>query len=375
MAEAREAKRQRQGGDRRKRPRIRFADYASTWIDNYRGRTARGFSDSTRKEYRRDLDANLIPYFGGWQLQDVEPPDVKAWFAWMEGRRISASGIRKAKAALSALYADAKEDGTVKDNPVSGVRYVPSQGVKLPRKIAPLTIAEFDRLRAVLPTEWRLFFVLLAHTGLRISELLGRRWADIDLGDNASMTVHDQVYEGERKGLKTASAYRTLPLSPAMARALHEWRQQTDYPGDECPVFASSTGTPFNYSNLWNRVWAPARDEAGIDADSYGAFHRLRKTLGSVIHESGEKSGRQLSDWLGHADIAFTQQVYVSQMDSGLGSADFLDKLIPVEWANTGQLATRKPPQNGAEPPSAEPQRKAVNVQQPQTAAGLRPES
>jgi len=78
-------------------------------------------------------------------------------------------------------------------------------------------------------------------------------------------------------------------------------------------------------------VWAPARDAAGIDSDAYGAFHRLRKTLASVIHESGEKSGRQLSDWLGHSDIAFTQQTYVSTLDSGLGDAEFLDELIPVQ--------------------------------------------
>ena len=367
---AREAKRQRQGGDRRKRPRVRFRDYATTWIENYRGRSARGFQEGTRREYRRDLDAHLIPYFGGWQLQDVEPPDVKAWFAGMEERGVSASGIRKARAVLSALYAEAKEDGTVRDNPVSGVRYVPSNGVKLPRKIEPLTIVEFDRLRAALPAEWRLFVVLLAHTGMRVSELLGRRWQDVHLGDDPTIKIHDQVYEGKRKGLKTSNAYRTLPLSPAMALALSEWRQQTDYPDDESPVFASETGTPLNYSNLWNRVWAPARDVAGIDTDEYGAFHRLRHTLASVIHESGEKSSRQLADWLGHADPAFTQRVYVGQMDQGLGDAVFLDELIPVGgWANNGQHPTHREPQNGDGELGENPQQQAENGQQPQAPA------
>jgi hypothetical protein len=34
----------------------------------------------------------------------------------------------------------------------------------MPGKREPLTLAELERLRAVLPTEWRLFFALLVHT-------------------------------------------------------------------------------------------------------------------------------------------------------------------------------------------------------------------
>jgi integrase len=369
MAAAREAKRQRQGGDRRKRPRIRFRDYAAEWIANYRGRTSRGFSESTKREYRRTLEAHLLPYFGGWQLCDIQPPDVEEWFAWMEDRGVSATGIRKARAVLSALYADAKEEGRVKDNPISGVRYVPSESVKLPRKIEPLTLAQFDRLREALPPEWRLFFVVLAHTGLRISELLGRRWIDVHLGDDAHLVVHDQFCRGERKGLKTPNAYRTLPVSPTLARSLAEWRQRTEYPEDESPVFPSDVGTPLNYSNLWNRVWHPAKVESGLD-DGYGAFHRVRKTLASAIHDSGQKSHRQLSDWLGHADIAFTQRVYVGQMDSGLGDAEFLDELIPVEgWATNGQHAARDQQENGSGKPGTNPHQPAETGQEPQAPA------
>jgi integrase len=372
LALAREAKRRRQapGASLRKRPRVRFRDHAPQWVESYRGRTTRGFSETTRKEYRRDVETHLVPFFDGRLLEDVEPPDVKEWLGWMEERGVSASGIRKAKAALSALFADAKEDGLVRDNPASGVRYVPSHGVAVPRKIKPLTIAELQRFMAALPDEWRLFVLLLAHTGMRISELLGRRWADVDLGDSPAILIHDQVYQGERKGLKTANSRRRPPLSPAMARALHEWRQRTPYPDDDDPLFASSAGTPLNYSNVRERVWRPAIEAAGIDSSEYGAFHRLRHTFGSLAHESGAISPRQLSDWLGHADIAFTQRVYVSQMDAGLGDAAFLDELIPVDgWATDGQHPTRNQPRTALNPAGTYPQSDAENADQPQTAA------
>jgi integrase len=104
-----------------------------------------------------------------------------------------------------------------------------------------------------------------------------------------------------------------------MARALSDWRGRTEYPSDLSPVFATTTGTPYSYSNLWNRVWQPARDAAGIPGNEVGAFHAFRRTLGSLIHDQGAKTDRQLSDWLGHHDPAFTVREYVGQMTTGLG--------------------------------------------------------
>ena len=62
----------------------------------------------------------------------------------------------------------------VRDNPVTGVRYRPSREVKLPRKRRPLMLAELAQVMEALPAEWRLFFMLLAHTGVRIGEALAR---------------------------------------------------------------------------------------------------------------------------------------------------------------------------------------------------------
>jgi hypothetical protein len=52
------------------------------------------------------------------------------------------------------------------------------------------------------------------------------------------------------------------------------------------------------------------------------------ETAARLLHHHG-KSGRQLADWLGHQDPAFTVATYVGQVDEGLGDAGFLDELIP----------------------------------------------
>lgn len=156
-----------------------------------------------------------------------------------------------------------------------------------------------------------------------------------------------------------------------MASALAGWRTGTAYPGDSGPVFVSTAGTPMSYGNLYNRVWVPARDAAGIQGEEVAAFHAFRRTLGSLIHDQGAKTDRQLSDWLGHHDPAFTVREYVGQMDGGLGGAEFLDELVPVdEWVTTGvQRSTPKQPQNRAETDGTATHDQAGADGQPQTAA------
>jgi integrase len=281
--------------------------------------------------YRRDLDRNLTPFFGGFWLHEVEPPDVRDWFVFMEDRGASVAAVRRAKAALSALYSTAREDGKVASNPVVGTRYVPSERNAGPRKYRPLTLAELGRFLDALPQDWRLFFLTLAHTGMRISEQTGLTWRNVNLGDDPRLSVESQVYQGERKRLKSANALRSIPLSPGLALALSGWRKETRYPEPDAPVFPNEAGGTLDYSSLYKRVLKPARTAAGIPAEEVGGFHAFRRTLGSVLHASGQKTDRQLADWLGHGDPAFSVRTYVGQMDDGLGSADFLDELIPIE--------------------------------------------
>jgi integrase len=97
----------------------------------------------------------------------------------------------------------------------------------------------------------------------------------------------------------------------------------------------SSTGRDAGHSP--GSLSAGYRLSAAVPGEEVGAFHAFRRTLGSLIHDQGMKSDRQLSDWLGHGDPAFTVREYVDAMDDGLGDAEFLDELIPVDGARWGK--------------------------------------
>jgi hypothetical protein len=92
LAEAREAKGRRQAGDRRPAARVKFEDYATAWFDSYQGRTQRGFLETTRVEYRRALEHHAIPYLRGYRLDEVEPQDVRRFFAHLEREGVTAGG-------------------------------------------------------------------------------------------------------------------------------------------------------------------------------------------------------------------------------------------------------------------------------------------
>ena len=110
LAEAQEAKNNRQGGDRRPTTRQFFEDYARDWIKGYQGRTDRGFSPTSRRDYERALEQYAIPFFKGWRLADIRRPDVRRFVRDLEGKKLSPASVVKNLVPLKALFATAVDD-------------------------------------------------------------------------------------------------------------------------------------------------------------------------------------------------------------------------------------------------------------------------
>ena len=347
LAEAREAKGQRQAGSRRPSIKRPLAEYARAWIDGYQGRTSRGFGEQTREDYRRALEQYVIPFFDGYRVSEVEPPDVRKFIAHLQAQGLAPTSVRKYAAALKAMFATAVEDGDLPHNPTLGVRInarkTDSEGEE--ERAKAMTRAELAAVLGALPERWRLPFELLAHTGLRISELLGLDWQDLEMGDRPRLKVRRQFYRGDLKHhLKSEQGRRELPLSPGMARKL--WAARP--PRVQGPMFATRDGNRLQERNL-RRVLDSASEKAGVP---WIGFHTFRHTCASMLLESG-KNIRQIAAWLGHTDPAFTLRTYTHLMDDGLGEVAFLDdavRVIPNEAVepSVGKKWAREHPENGA---------------------------
>lgn len=318
-------------GEHRDASPVRFADHARRWIDAYQGRTNRGFKEKTRTAYRAALENYAIPYFElerGIKLAEIEPRDIKDFIAWLAkqpnpkraGAKLSRSTIKRKLAPVAAMFADAVEDGVVRSNPTSGVRVVVTTANQERKQPRPLTREQLAVFLRCAPSEWRTFFEMLAHTGLRISEAIELRWArDVKFGDRPRIEVRWQFDGDEVTAPKSEYGKRTIPLSQGMARQL--WRAQSAAGG---LVFTSSTGTRIDPSNLRKNVLAPTARAAGVP---WAGFHSFRHTNASLLFAAG-KNVKQVQEWLGHHDAAFTLRTYVHLMDDGLGDADFLDDVV-----------------------------------------------
>jgi len=330
LADAREAKGQRQGGERRPVTRRSVEDYAREWLDSYRGRTSRGLSNRTRNAYRSALLDRAIPYFRGYKLAEVEPPDVRRFIAKLEADGLAPSSIRKEVAPLRAMFATAFEDGAIRSNPATGVRVNGRPSDPEEQHENALAPDELGRLLGELPEEWRLFFEFLAHTGLRVSEAIGLRWEDVEFGESPRLQLRRQYCRGEWQRLKSRRSRRQVPLSTGMARKLwtaRRGRRETD------PVFASSKGKLIREENLRRRVLQPAATRAGV---SWVGFHAFRHTCASLLFDGG-RNIKQVQEWLGHADPGFTMRTYIHLIDGRQEGADFLDERVQVGNARATQ--------------------------------------
>jgi len=185
-------------------------------------------------------------------------------------------------------------------------------------EVQALTGDQLDTFLSVVSPRWRTFFHLLAATGLRISEAIALQWRHVQFdGSSPHVKVRRRIVQGHVGPPKSRHARRDVPIPHGLVRELRQWRQQTEWPGDEDPVFPSATGTPMMAGNLAHRVLEPAREEAGVP---WVGFHAFRHTCASMLFASG-RNAVQVQRWLGHHSAAFTLSRYVHLLDGDLGEA------------------------------------------------------
>jgi integrase len=178
------------------------------------------------------------------------------------------------------------------------------------------------------PPEWRLFFEFMAHTGLRIGEMIEVRWGrDLVVADDPVLRVRWQFADGQVREPKTRYGKRDIPLSPRLVARLVA--DAGGEPVDGELVF-TSVGTRVDRRNIYNNVLGPAAKRAGLP---WVTLHTFRHTCASLLFAPAERGGggknvKQVQAWLGHHSAAFTLHQYVHLVDAGMGEADFFDDLL-----------------------------------------------
>ncbi len=320
-------------GEFEARSRLTLYEYANEWIERYQGRGRRGFRDSTRADYRRVLEQYVFVYFPpSTRLTDVTPRSVAGYIAWLCERTrpaptkqdkdcrvgLSDKSVRNYLGPLSACMASAVREGLIRHNPTrdADLPHRPTAEDIEHEDVRAMTDPQLARILALLPDDHRLFFQLLAATGLRISEAIALQWRHLDLDDQApNVKVRRGVVRGTLGPPKSSYSRRDVPLDAELACALRARRRDTQWPGDEQLVFPDTRGGYLHVGNLRRRVLMPAREAADIE---WVGFHAFRHTCASRLFAAG-RNAVQVQRWLGHHSAAFTLARYVHLLDGDLG--------------------------------------------------------
>ena len=298
--------------------RERFDRYAPRWIDKYRGRTKHGLDEHTRAEYRAIIDQWLIPYFRHTPLGDVGPGMVRDFIDQLcvqtnrSGELLAPNTIRWIMAPLKAMLADAYENGLMTVD-ASRVRVVVSDRGRA-RTLKPaskrLTGEQTATILAAIPERYRLLFLLLACTGLRISEALGLQWQDLEQTPAGPvLKIRRQFYRGKLKEYpKTEAGDRRVAVVPHLSRELVRHRAASAHAGATHPIFATKYGTHISAHNI-RRVLRPIVKDLALE---WVTPHVFRHSLATALRDAGYDANA-IARVLGHSDPSFTQRTYIHE--------------------------------------------------------------
>lgn len=142
-----------------------------------------------------------------------------------------------------------------------------------------------------------MFFLLLATTGLRISEAIALEWRHVQLdGSSPHVKIRQRIVRGELGLPKSRHSRREIPISHTLVQAVRDHRKQGEWPGDTDPMFPTTTGTVLAPNNLGRHVLKPAAEEAGAP---WAGFRTFRHTCTSLLFAEGRKAV-QVQRWRGH---------------------------------------------------------------------------
>jgi len=145
-------------------------------------------------------------------------------------------------------------------------------------------------------------------TGLRLGELLGLQWQDIDYGKR-QIRVRRTYWRGRDYVPKTPRSRREVDVGDQLLGVLGglaRARFGGEPPVPAAPVFLSQRGHHVNLGVFRERVWMPALGQAGI---SYRKPYALRHTFATLLLAQGQ-SIPYVSAQLGHSSPTMTLNVY-----------------------------------------------------------------
>jgi integrase len=257
---------------------------------------------STKLGYLSNLNCHIVPRWGDYHPGKVTTVEVEDW---LKSLQLAPASRAKVRNVLSMIFRHGMRWGWLDSNPVTMVRC----SSKRLRRPDILTAEEFRALLEGLPNRERLMGTICATTGLRICEVLGIKWEDIDFGTR-TVNVLRSYTDGSIGPCKTEISEQPVPLDEIVIEGLLEWHPVCGFPKPEDWVFASYQTfgkMPMWPDSLRRKILQPVARKVGIRKQI--GWHTFRRTYSSLLAETGNDV-KVVQELMRHAKISTTMEVY-----------------------------------------------------------------
>lgn len=303
-------------------------------------------SPSTKRNYNRSWE-NYIKNtrFGNTPLKDITKSDVILLLKSMSEKGLGKPSINTIVAGvLSPCMKMAIEDNIIRSNPCINCRKEIRGEDTAPEDVLT-TVQQNNFLTYIKNSKYAYYyplFTFMIETALRVGEVCGLTWSDIDLENGFIHVTHQLQYTNAGKDTcqyqilspKSKSGIRNVPLSNVAKEALLE-QKRNQIEMDKKTEIVIDGYTDFVFSNKQNkplitqtigRILGRIVDDYNSDIKKFGGSleplphihpHLLRHTGCSRMAEAGIDP-RTLQDIMGHASMRMTMELYNHVTDERL---------------------------------------------------------
>jgi integrase len=296
-----------------------------------------GRKPSTVRSYKDAFTNHVYPVIGTYKLRELKAPTIRTVYTEMIAKGLTPKTAKNVHAGLRKALGDAVRDGLLRANPADHA----FDGIKVTKKqLSSWSTDELGRFLSGL-AQHRLAdeFEFAALTGCRRGEVLGLRWADVDL-DSGVVTIHQTVIRDGKNGIgistpKSSHSSQPFTLEPGLVDMLKKHRVEQSQRRmalgaawvDNDLIFDRGDGR-WHDPDVMSQRFNALLD--GLDVPTI-RFHDLRHTIARSLLSSGN-SAQLVSQLLRHHSPSFTLHQY-GDVDQGQEAAAVAD----VRRAASGQ--------------------------------------
>ena len=289
-----------------------FKEFAETWLNTY----CVNLSPTTIDGYKRSIHTYSCKYIGDAIMSKILPIHIQEMINDFS-KTHSEKTCRNLLSDIGGVFKYAILNKCLKTNPCEGIK-IPKDTDKYQYYI--YNEEEFNALIDLVTGTVEEIPVLLAGLcGLRVSEIMGLTWNDINFDNRiiyirkANVHVNGEIIE---KNTKTRTSYRKIIAPKYVIERLTLYKNV----GFVYPKKDGSAEHGGNYSKRFSRMLK----NAGLP---HTRFHDLRHFNATMMLKNGI-SDKEAAERLGHSDINMTKKYQHVLANMKTKSADVLDSIV-----------------------------------------------